>query len=452
MAFSPFSSAQDYVLEKGKDYEFDSLTDIETFESRGAISLTFGSVNSPSGLMNIDIATKPGATYIPGTTQYLSSDIYHPEVLFKNDVFLGGVRWATGGTIEGNLTVVDNQTPDESEQYIQDCINAGGTAQLALGALILGGNEKRPIVVNGDISAPVLTVRSHSIRPDEGGYTYYGYNVINGDVTVDFLSTDNFTHYDDLTDYLEVSGTVTVQRDFYNNGSSNIKKLIVYGSFLNGNGEYSGNEEDRPLDLVGATIGELDALNIINGSNLYVDTLTNIREQTYTQTFGTIQVKNNWFTNSTINMSGGIINEASLGPDKNLGINNVFNVSGGRLVVDDLNFDSQVNLSGTGKIETALESIFVNPEGDPEALNYVSLNTSNPESIKQSLTKWFTNYVAGTLRQDLEDHVNFEGGSILISGVKMTETQYNDLMKAFKEALSNLMRWSFLAPIFALGE
>lgn len=237
LAFSPFSSAQDYVLEKGKDYEFDSLTDIETFESRGAISLTFGSVNSPSGLMNIDIATKPGATYIPGTTQYLSSDIYHPEVLFKNDVFLGGFRWATGGTIEGNLTVVDNQTPDESEQYIQDCINAGGTAQLALGALILGGNEKRPIVVNGDISAPVLTVRSHSIRPDEGDYTYYGYNVINGDVTVDFLSTDNFTHYDDLTDYLEVSGTVTVQRDFYNNGSSNIKKLIVYGSFLNGNGE-----------------------------------------------------------------------------------------------------------------------------------------------------------------------------------------------------------------------
>ena len=152
-------------------------------------------------------------------------------------------------------------------------------------------------------------------------------------------------------------------------------------------------------------------------------------------------------------MSGGIINEDSLGPDKNLGINNVFNVSGGRLVVDDLNFDSQVNLSGSGKIETDIVSIFINPDGDPEALNYVGLNASRPESVKQSLSRWFTNYVAGTLRTDLEDHVNFNGGSIVVSGFgKITETQYDDLMKAFKEALSNLMRWSFLAPIFSIGE
>ena len=442
LAFSPFSLAQNYVLEKGKVYEFDSLTDIESFESRGAISLTFGSVNSPSGLMNIDIATKPGATYIPGTTQYLSTDIYHPEVLFKSNVVIGGIRWATGGTLNGNLTAIPDGSIADYGLYVQDCIeNFGGTAQLTTGAIILGGNEKRPITINGNVVAPILLVRSHSIRPDEGDYTYYGYNVINGDIKVDFLSTDNFTHYDDLTDYLEVSGTVTVQRDFFNNGSSNIKKLIVYGSFLNGNGEYSGKEEDKPLEQVGATIGELDALNIINGSNLYVDTLTNSREQTYTQTFGTIQVKDNWFTNSTINMSGGIINEASLGPDKNLGINNVFNVTGGTLIVGDLNFDSTVNLSQDGKIQTDIESIFINPDGDPEALNYVGLDASEPESVKASLTKWFTNYVAGTLRTDLEDHVNFNGGSIVISGFgKITETQYQDLLEAFKEAFLNSIR------------
>ena len=143
-------------------------------------------------------------------------------------------------------------------------------------------------------------------------------------------------------------------------------------------------------------------------------------------------------------MSGGVIDEQSLGPDKNLGVNNVYNVSGGTLKVADLNFDSEVNLSGEGKIETQIESIFINPDGDPEALNYVSLNTSEPESVKASLTKWFTNYVAGTLRTDLEDHVNFDGGSIVISGFgKITETQYRDLMEAFKEALFGCFKYRF---------
>ena len=93
-------------------------------------------------------------------------------------------------------------------------------------------------------------------------------------------------------------------------------------------------------------------------------------------------------------------------------------------------------ISGEGKIETQIESIFINPDGDPEALNYVSLNASEPESVKASLTKWFTNYEAGTLRTDLEDHVNFNGGSIVISGFgHITQTQYDDLMNAFKDAL-----------------
>ena len=167
--------------------------------------------------------------------------------------------------------------------------------------------------------------------------------------------------------------------------------------------------------------------------------------QTYTQNFGTIQVTDNWFVDSTINMSGGIINEDSLGPDKNLGINNVYNITGGTLIVGDLNFDSTVNLSQDGKIQTDIESIFINPDGDPEALNYIGLNASEPESVKASLTKWFTNYVAGTLRTDLEDHVNFNGGSIVVSGFgKITQTQYDDLMEAFKEAFLNSIRKDLL--------
>ena len=200
----------------------------------------------------------------------------------------------------------------------------------------------------------------------------------------------------------------------------------------------------QPPDYIATSVTVLDAKNMQNASNLFVGKLTNDREQVYTQAYGTIRVTDNWFRDSVINMSGGYIDEASLGPDKNLGINNVYNITGGTLIVGDLNFDSTVNLSQDGKIQTDIESIFINPDGDPEALNYVSLNASEPESVKASLTKWFTNYVAGTLRTDLEDHVNFNGGSIVVSGFgKITKTQYQDLLEAFKEALSNLIGGNF---------
>ena len=195
------------------------------------------------------------------------------------------------------------------------------------------------------------------------------------------LFTDHISVYDDKTDYIEIKGTTTVNRDFRNNGSAKLNKLIVNGTFYNGWGRYDGDGIDNPLELVGATVSELDALNIVNGSNLYVGKLTNDVSQTYTQTFGTIQVTDNWFINSTINMSGGIINEDSLGPDKNLGINNTYNVTGGTLIVGDLNFDSTVNLSQDGKIQTDIESIFINPDGDPEATS-TEAPLSSPASGK----------------------------------------------------------------------
>ena len=265
-------------------------------------------------------------------------------------------------------------------------------------------------------------------------------------MTTRYLFTDTGWGYDDKSDYLEVQGTIHVSETFINNGYLFANNVIVDGEFHNGYGSYVNSDGEiapdvvAPTERTGAVITLLDAKNIYNRSNLEVGTLVNTRDQVYNQSFGTIQVTNNWFEDSVINLSGGIIDEAYLGPDHNLGINNVYNVTGGTLKVSDLNFDSEVNLRAEGKIETALESIFVNPEGDPEALNYVGLHAKAPETVKQSLSKWFTNYVAGTLRQDLESHVNFEGGSIVISGVKMTETQYNDLMRAFKEA--------FLYPVY----
>ena len=442
LAFSPLSvSAKNYEHELGKDYVYGDLNDIDRFYASGANSIIINSINSPSAYIEIRNDNKPEAIPDPESGKYHIDDVYVTDVTVNQDI-VGGYMYIVGNVnLNGNITAVGNQSTDWYIEQVEEAIANKTNPGSFLGQVTLGGNEIRPVIVKGNVTAPVFHSGSQSFYKGDPSSEYWGYVHVMGDVKVDILFTDNIYMYDDMTDFLRVDGTAEVSSLFFNNGSSDINKLIVKGTFYNGFGHYGGDGINNPSEQVGATIGELDAVNIVNGSNLYVDTLTNTREQTYTQTFGTIQVKNNWFTNSTINMSGGIINEASLGPDKNLGINNVFNVSGGRLVVDDLNFDSQVNLSGSGKIETDIVSIFINPDGDPEALNYVGLNASEPESVKASLTKWFTNYVPGTLRTDLEDHVNFNGGSIVVSGFgKITETQYDDLMKAFKEAFLNSIR------------
>ena len=457
-AISPETSLtgndQDYIYESGELDNFTLLT-VDRVNS-----FTAGSIYAPNGSLRIYDGYIEGFK-VPDDPDFSNYDYEIGEIWKVTDISINGdvtvknLKATAIGEIRGNVNVVGGRlTYEQIFDETTDNSNLPGTFFTG-GSYHLGGFR-----VTGDINASLLRVEDHQqayIPPEyyEMGRSV-GALIVNGDVNIDWLLVDTASpkrsDYDNFAEYLEVHGNVHVAEDVYSGGAITIDgKLTVDGTLYNAFGEYIyipelGATEGRveglqPPDYVATTATELDAKNIQNASNLFVGTLTNDREQTYTQTYGTIRVKDNWFRDSVINMSGGYINEDSLGPDKNLGINNTFNVTGGTLIVGDLNFDSTVNLSQDGKIQTDIESIFINPDGDPEALNYVSMNASQPESVKASLTKWFTNYVAGTLRTDLEDHVNFNGGSIVVSGFgKITETQYDDLMDAFKEA--------FLYPVY----
>ena len=438
------AQAQDiYKYDQYEEYSFGDLNDFSVFAAHGTKSLTMGEVNSPSG--RIDIYGTHRVTD-GGTDGIWTPEDYYHTIFTSKSITIGGMRLETGTfNIQGSVSTVGKvDNADVVSAIENEDWTLWGNLRTGPGGLLLTSSHTfEPGVIHGDLTTPLLHTGGTTNDEFQEEGEYNGRIIIEGNLIADNAVLDSPFGFDTQADYLEVRGQTVISNNLYNNGFLKAEKVTVNGTFYNGYGEFNNFKDpdataQQPTDWIGTNIAELNSLNIVNNSNLNVGTLTNTREQTYTQTFGTIQVKNNWFTNSTINMSGGIINEASLGPDKNLGINNVFNVSGGRLVVDDLNFDSQVNLSGTGKIETAIESIFINPDGDPEALNYVGLNASKPESVKASLTKWFTNYVAGTLRTDLEDHVNFNGGSIVVSGFgKITQTQYDDLMKAFKEAFGD---------------
>ena len=469
-----FSGSGEYWLTgRGEEQKFGDLEGFSIFAAHGTGDITLGNLDSPSGILNIEWRYKKDyynqlsdsvQAVIDNNPTYLYPDAYQyeyqeiidlPYFTINGDVNVGSFKAYAIGEVNGDIT--NNGT------ITREMIYSGNYSTETPGSLHLGGSyDLGGITVNGNIKTSVLAVghhQPHTIDLEKWKETPVGGLVVNGDVTADWLFVDNgsptTSSYDNYGEYIKVTGTAHITGDIFMGGSMDINKLIVDGTFYNAFGEYieyprlpAVSEEGihglQPPDYIASRVNELDAINIVNASNLYVGKLTNDSEQVYTQSYGTIRVTDNWFKDSTINMTGGVIDESSLGPDKNLGQNNTYNVSGGTLKVADLNFDSTVNLSQDGKIETAIESIFVNPDGDPEALNYVGLNSNQPETVKQSLTKWFTNYVPGTLRDDLQDHVNFNGGSIVVSGFgHITETQRDDLLNAFKDALFGCFKYRF---------
>ena len=453
--FGVSAAMEDLTLtDQSADYVYGDLSDFNLISVDRAHSFKSGAINAPNGVLGFTDGYKSGFEPPEGFNNYdhpIGEYFLVTQFEIDGDTVLNGFYGNGIGTFKGDVEITGTITREQMETYA----TPGSVSKTLPGTFFAGGSyHLGGVVVEGNLKASMVQVGAHQGAYVPPEYTENGRNVggliVKGDVEADWMIADVATPssqtYDNNTDYIEIQGDAHIKNDVYTGGQINVGgKLTVDGTLYNAFGKYVytpelGSSEKieglQPPDYVATTAAELDAKNIVNASNIFVGRLTNSENQVYTQTYGTIRVTDNWFKDSIINMSGGVIDEQSLGPDKNLGVNNVYNVSGGTLKVADLNFDSEVNLSSEGKIETQIESIFINPDGDPEALNYVSLNASEPESVKASLTKWFTNYVAGTLRTDLEDHVNFDGGSIVISGFgKITETQYRDLMEAFKEAL-----------------
>ena len=68
-----------------------------------------------------------------------------------------------------------------------------------------------------------------------------------------------------------------------------------------------------------------------------------------------------------------------------------------------------------------------------QELHYVGLNSVLPQEVKSSLNDFFTKYAPGSIAQKLINHASFTGGKVVVTGVELTQTQANDLKKAFKD-------------------
>lgn len=447
-------------------------------------TITINGINNASGKFLAYAGVKPGHVLPSSKDYYLTpygEAVHAPTLTVNGDTYLKALSVGAVSVFNGNITIggstdidyvagTTNYCPVLQENY--DAWQAKTAADImgsmSEGLFFVGTSYNLGgTTVNGNVSASVIAVGSHLAQKIDQYYLDEGKSVggliVNGNIESDFLVVDvsrpGTEKFDRYTEYMEVNGTAHIRQNVYIGGRFQAQKLIVDGTLYNSFGQYYEKENiwddtdegvpSNPPWFVGTTVDELDALHIVNANNLNVGRLTNTRSQTYTQTFGQISVKDNWFSDSTINLSGGYINENALGPDGNLGNNNVFNVSGGTLRVKDFQYrNSSVNLSGDGNLEAPVQAMFEKWRGKEKPLNVVGIDAAGSETVRTVLTQYFTDYQAPTVIENLlGGRVSLTGGHVVLSGVDVTETQAADMRRAFREKFGTAATLEFTGNI-----
>ena len=142
----------------------------------------------------------------------------------------------------------------------------------------------------------------------------------------------------------------------------------------------------------------------------------NVTTQGNLTSTGTLTNNGNWTEANRYTITGNLHNTGSINFQNGFQIQNGFMTSSGILQTNDA-FNIFDSLGTTGQ----------------QALHYVGLGSADPQEIKTSLTDFFQKYLPGTLAKSLVGHASFTAGKVIVSGVTLTQTQHDDLVKVFKD-------------------
>lgn len=163
------------------------------------------------------------------------------------------------------------------------------------------------------------------------------------------------------------------------------------------------------------TIGNADLSGSLSNTGTLKLTGTVTSRGNLTST-GILNNEGNWTEGSHYAISGTLNNSGNLNFQNGFQIQNGFMTSSGILQTNDA-FNIFDSLGTTGQ----------------QALHYVGLGSADPQEIKTSLTDFFQKYLPGTLAKSLVGHASFTAGKVIVSGVTLTQTQHDDLVKVFKD-------------------
>ena len=191
------------------------------------------------------------------------------------------------------------------------------------------------------------------------------------------------------------------------NGTLTNKSTLTVSNFNQSNGTTtnSGNLTIGNANL-GGTLNSTGTLNL-TGNVVTRGNLTST---------GNLNNRGNWTETNRYTIAANLNNSGSVN------FQNGFEFSNGRLTS-----------SGTVQTNNVFDVFDSIGETGQQDLNYVGLGSSVPQEVKTSLTDFFLKYLPGKLAQNLISHASFTGGKVVVTGVELTQTQADDLKKAFKD-------------------
>ena len=391
-------------------------------------------------------------------------------------------------TVNGNLLLhswhsedLGHFTWDRSNSIL---VNSTGSLYIGdydeIGNLTRGGTDKSnnltefrlkdssSITINGrGFSNTTFVQEGNSVLSVNGsGMIFDGPFHINGNSRVDVhnnLQTRSNTYM--------TGGTINPYGNWINTGSFNLQGGNVNagnGNLIN-NGTVTQTGGNFSSKLTGSGTYNYNG-GSFNASKVSGDIIVNIASGLGASTSnfeggninnrGTLTVNGGWYKNlnnyGTANFNG----NATIAKTTNYGTINSYGA---------VNFTDKLNTSGTlnthdgvwsfgpsgvlavsgGIVQTnnifnVFDSLGTTAQ---QELHYVGLNSVLPQEVKSSLNDFFTKYAPGSIAQKLINHASFTGGKIVITGVNLTQTQADDLAKAFKTKFGSATTLEFQGTI-----
>ena len=337
-----------------------------------------------------------------------------------------------------------------NDPTIHASLNVGGTVY----------NSGRLISYGGTQAGRTYGSFSINNLVNNGTFVFDSPNALNG--TFNNITQAGGYFQQGGTNDFHINGTLTVSGGTVGNNDA-----IVVGA---DQGKFSVGQG---LNLAGGAVGNLSVLTHVGGSvmvsagsygigtlNKSNGTLTNkstLTVSNFNQSNGTTTNSGNLTignanlggtlnSTGTLNLTGNVVTRGNLTSTGNLNNRGNWTETNRYTIAANLNNSGSVNfqngfefsngrLTSSGTVQTnnvfdVFDSI---GETGQQDLNYVGLGSSVPQEVKTSLTDFFLKYLPGKLAQNLISHASFTGGKVVVTGVELTQTQADDLKKAFKD-------------------
>ena len=337
-----------------------------------------------------------------------------------------------------------------NDPTIHASLNVGGTVY----------NSGRLISYGGTQAGRTYGSFSINNLVNNGTFVFDSPNALNG--TFNNITQAGGYFQQGGTNDFHINGTLTVSGGTVGNNDA-----IVVGA---DQGKFSVGQG---LNLAGGAVGNLSVLTHVGGSvmvsagsygigtlNKSNGTLTNkstLTVSNFNQSYGTTTNSGNLTignanlggtlnSTGTLNLTGNVVTRGNLTSTGNLNNRGNWTETNRYTIAANLNNSGSVNfqngfefgngrLTSSGTVQTnnvfdVFDSI---GETGQQDLHYVGLSSSVPQEVKTSLTDFFLKYLPGKLAQNLISHASFTGGKVVVTGVELTQTQADDLKKAFKD-------------------